>query len=78
VIKVVVWANTTTRVAPTLTNGGASIPSNPQHRPKNGAEKLEDWFEAGRRIASVGGFSQKRDVTGSLDEEITVLVLAHE
>src|SRR5947209_6863656 len=77
-MKVVLWANTTNRTAPKLTNGGASISPNPSaHRPRN-AENLEDWFEAGWGIDSVGGFSQRRDVTGHVEEEITVLVLRHE
>lgn len=77
-MKAVVWANTTNRTAPKLTNGGASISSNPSaHRPRN-SEKLEEWFEAGWAIDSVGGIVQRRDVTGHVEEEVTVLVLVHQ
>ena len=75
--KVVVWANTTNRTAPTLANGGASIPQNYSHRPKN-TDRLDDWFAAGWHIDSVGGIVQARAGDRSLVEEITVLVLAHQ
>jgi|GEM_PF-5841257 len=77
-VKAVLWVNTTNRTAPALTNAGAFLSPNPSaHRPPN-IDKLEDWFSAGWGIDSVGGIVQHRDVTGHLEEEITVLVLVHE
>ncbi len=46
-------------------------PNNPRHRPQN-TDTLESWFKVGWRVETVGGFAQKRDVSGYLEEEITV------
>jgi hypothetical protein len=62
---------------PRIENGGAFISPNPSaHRPRN-TDKLEDWFAEGWGIDSVGGIVQRRDVTGHVEEESTVLVLVH-
>src|SRR6266849_7519509 len=45
----------------------ASIPHNPRHRPQN-TDTLESWFKVGWRVETVGGFAQKRDVSGYLED----------
>src|SRR5216683_7432717 len=42
-------------------------PNNPRHRPQN-TDTLESWFKVGWRVETVGGFAQKRDVSGYLED----------
>lgn len=74
--RIVLWLDTTVRMAPKVMNGGVSIPSNVEHKP-NDTANLEHWFVGGWRIVSA---SSHAPIQGSISPavlEVTTLVLEH-
>lgn len=75
--RIVLWVDTSSRVAPKVTNGGASIPTHVNHKPNQQPEDPDKWFAAGWRIVSASSFTPfGAQSTG--EREVTVLVLEHD